>query len=373
MDKRKIIIAVAVVALLGGSFAAMKTLAGMKEEPTKHAAKEVKRFVSVQPVAYQTLTTELKTSGRVVSGRFIDLSAEVSGKVLAGDVPIKKGQQFGKGDILARIYKREAELGLQSRKSRFMNSIANILPDFKIDYPNSYTEWHEFFNSISIEKPLPELPGASSDKEKIYLAGRNILSDYYTILSEQERLTKYTIRAPFTGTYTEVFLEPGSVANPGSRLGRIIRTDYHELEVPVSSSDEVWIKIGAKLKVVSGENNNSWTARVARKSKYIDAKTQALSVFIKLDPSRDAPIYQGQYLTAVFDNIEVEAAMQIPRKAVYNTNEVFYVEDNRLRKAEVKVLKINETDLIFNGLPEGTQLVVEPLVSAVENMKVYVR
>jgi multidrug resistance efflux pump len=53
---------------------------------------------------------------------------------------------------------------------------------------------------------------------------------------------KYKIYASFTGTYTDVFLEVGSAANPGSRIGKIIRTDQLELEVPIEVHNADWIK-----------------------------------------------------------------------------------------------------------------------------------
>jgi len=62
--------------------------------------------------------------------------------------------------------------------------------------------------------------------------------------------------------------------------------------------------------------------------------------------------------------------MEIPRNAVFNTNEVFTVEDGKLMKHTITISKINEKTLIFTGLEEGIELVVEPLVNALENSRV---
>jgi len=66
----------------------------------------------------------------------------------------------------------------------------------------------------------------------------------------------------------------------------------------------------------------------------------------------------------------IENAMEIPRNAVFNHNNVFTVNDDRLVIAEVTIHKINENTLVFSGLPEQTELVVEPLVNAFENSRV---
>ena len=72
-----------------------------------------------------------------------------------------------------------------------------------------------------------------------------------------------------------------------------------------------------------------------------------------------------------FNNFEVAGiALNGTTNAVFNNNEVFIVEDGKLAKREINILKINETTLIFNGLDENTDIVVEPLINAVENTEV---
>ncbi|MEZ5082311.1 MAG: hypothetical protein R2750_02485 [Bacteroidales bacterium] len=47
------------------------------------------------------------------------------------------------------------------------------------------------------------------------------------------RLSKYKLYAPFNGTFTAVYMEPGLVAKQScSRIASMIRTDKLELEVP---------------------------------------------------------------------------------------------------------------------------------------------
>ena len=62
--------------------------------------------------------------------------------------------------------------------------------------------------------------------------------------------------------------------------------------------------------------------------------------------------------------------MEIPRNAVFNSNEVYVVDDSILVKKKVNVEKISETTLFFSGLEKGEDVVIEPLINASENMKV---
>ena len=76
------------------------------------------------------------------------------------DISLKKGQNFRKGDVLVKIYNKDAKYALQARKSGYLNLLANILPDLKIDYPEYYESWVNFFESVKIDTDLPDLPAS---------------------------------------------------------------------------------------------------------------------------------------------------------------------------------------------------------------------
>jgi HlyD family secretion protein len=365
MNTRKFIIVL--VLMLVGAYLIMTFLTGFRKTPVKRPQQEVKRYVRAQKVAYRDIESNVTAAGRLSSTQQVDVITEVQGQIMTGRVPMKKGQSFKRGDLLFKVYDEQARLGLLSRKSRFLNAIANLLPDFKVDFPSSYPLWSRFLDIINIEKDLPPLPKIESTKEKIFLAGRNILSDYYTIKSEEVRLKKYAITAPFSGTFTDVMLEVGSVANPGSRIAKIIRTDKLELEVPLKVKNADWVKKGDLVQVATEDGSREWQGKVARKSQFIDADSQSISIFVALESTPENPLYLGLYLKAIFPGVMVRNAMQIPRNAVFNNNEVFIVKDGRLSKQEIRIHKVDEKTLIFSGLSEGWDLVVEPLINATEN------
>lgn len=370
MNKRKLIIIFSILSIIVVAIVLMMFLSSLREIPPKIPPREIKRYVKTQKVEYRDIESQVTGRGRLSSKQQVNIITEVQGKILAGDLPLKKGQSFKKGDLLFRVYDQEARLGLLARKSRFLNAIANLLPDFKVDYPDSYPKWTRFLGSINIKNGLPPLPEITSDQEKIFLAGRNILSDYYSIKSEEVRLKKYSVYAPFTGTYTNVLLEIGSVANPGTRVGTITQTDKLELEVPIEVHNADWIKPGDTVQVSTEDGAKEWIGRVVRKAHFVEPRTQSISVFVGLESSRESPLFLGLYLKALFPGVKVKNAMQIPRNAVFNTNEVFIVNSGRLSKREITIHKIDEKTLIFSGLEEGLDLVVEPLVNAAENTKV---
>jgi len=367
MNIRKTIISISVIAVvIVLSLSLSQFFIANKEVPESRQKEEAKLYVKALPVIYSENSSGITATGRLSSQHAVDLSAEVSGMLLKGNINLKKGKKFKKGDLIVRIFDEEAKNNLKASKSRFLNGIAGILPDMKIDFPNSYQKWLKFFNEIDIAKDLPALPKIDSDKEKVFLASRNILNDYYNILSSQIRLDKYHIYAPFNGTFTHVMMEVGSVVNPGSRIATMIKTDVLELEVPIRIDDIYWVNIGDDVVAHTKDGLRSWNGKVIRKSNYLDPNSQSITVYVTLEPTKDNPLFQGQYLKAVFSEKTLDESMEIPRNAIFNKEYVYTITDGKLKKEKVVILKTDESSALFSGLEPGAIVVVEPLVNAQE-------
>ena len=105
---------------------------------------------------------------------------------------------------------------------------------------------------------------------------------------------------------------------------------------------------------------------MVRKSDYVDPNSQSITVFVALESTKSKPLYQGQYLKAVFAEQNLDESMEIPRNAIFNKEFVYTIDEGKLKKQRVNILKTNETSVLFSGLEPGTMIVVEPLVNAQE-------
>ncbi len=371
MNWRKItFVVVALIVLLGGSAALSMLFVSMKPEPPRRPDSEMKRFVRAETVNYTDIVSPLRREGRVVSSSEVMLVSEAAGKIEQGELVLRKGTSFRKGELLATIYKDEVELALKARKSRFLTTITTMLPDIKIDYPDSYNAFRDFFNSIDMDNDLPELPEVRSEQLKIFLASRNVLSEYYGIKQDEKRLSRHSLYAPFTGTFTMVNFEVGAYVNPGSQIARMIRTDQLEVEVTVENAQSKWIEKGDKVKVYSATSQTVREGVVVRKSEFVDPTTQSRSIFVKVTNTSGEKLLAGEYKEVEFPGQTIQQAMELPRNAVFNSNEVFTVVDCKLQKKEIDIHKWNENTLIFSGLDEGEKVVSEPLINVKENTTV---
>lgn len=366
--KRTVIIVVLFIVVVGMSFGIMRFLVAQKKMPKVVETPEVTRYVKTAEVAYSSVSAEVTGEGRVYSLANVDIMSEGAGKILQGSVPLKNGQVFKKGDLLFSIYKDEVELALKARKSNFMQLLANLLPDIKIDHASAYNEFKAFFDAIDVSKDLPQLPNIQNDQLKLLLAARNILSEYYSIRKDELSVKRYAVYAPFDGTYNAVNYEVGAYANVGARVATAISTNQVEVELAVSEVDCRFIELGDEVKL-EGETEGVWKGKVVRISGYVDASTQSRLVYAKITSTEKKPV-PGQYVTATFYGHTLENVMEIPRNAVFNANEIFTLVDGRLKMASLNVLKSNKETMLFNGLPEGTTIVVQPLIGVTDGSKV---
>ncbi len=347
----------------------MLFLISQKPLPERRLPKSLPRYVKAEKIEYGTVVSSVVASGRMKSTEIVDVVAEVSGKLEMGNISFKTGENFKTGDILIRMYMDEDLLDLKARKSKFLNVIASLLPDIKIDFPDRYNDFNKFFSNISLDKDLPELPDFNGEKIKIFLASRDILTDYFSIKKDELKLKRHIIKAPFDGAILSVNMEVGAYANAGGKLAKIIRTDKLELEVPVESSKTMWINIGDKVFVSSKDNSKKWEGIVSRKSGFIDETTQSRTIFVEID-SDDRSLLYGQYLIAEFQGKGINNSMKISRSAIFNYDQVFVVKEGKLQIRNINILKINEKSVIFNGIEEGLFVVVEPLINARVNTEV---
>ncbi len=115
MNWRKTIVTVIVVVILFVVvYMITGMLSGMAEAPEEKQKEAIKLYVKTEIATTTEIHPEATYRGRVASLGNVVLSAEVSGMILPGDVPLKEGQSFHKGDVLVSIYDEDKKASLQS-------------------------------------------------------------------------------------------------------------------------------------------------------------------------------------------------------------------------------------------------------------------
>lgn len=369
--KTKILYTIAAIAVLVLSiFISGKMI---MSKPVPKSTKQAQNYLNVkaQKAENSNFSSNIQYRGRISSYENVSLSAEVSGKILQGDIPFKAGQDFKKNNVLVKIYNEDVKAALMSGRSSFMRTLSSILPDINFDFPNEYEKWKTFFNNIKVDSNLPELPNINSDQEQIFLASKGVLTEYYSLKQQEITLKKYTIYAPFDGSLKTVSKAIGAVTNMGAELASIIRTDKLEVTVPVLPEDTKWIKVGDQVNLIG--INKTESGKVSRIANFVDPSTQSINIYIDYYPNGENAFLEGEYIDVQFEISKKVMGIKIPREALLDNNKVYVIETESLKLKQVKIERSLEDFYIISGINNGEQIITESLADVSEGTKVKAR
>jgi multidrug efflux pump subunit AcrA (membrane-fusion protein) len=356
--------------LLLGAIVLGNVMSYMKEAPPRRPSFQPVKVIDTMHVRNEVIPTTLEVQGELVAYDKIDIFAEVSGTLAETERPFKVGSFFPKGSVLIEVDAEEAKLNLLSQKSNLLNAITQLMPDLKIDYPESFAQWKRYLDQYDVEKPLAAFPEPLNDQEKFFIAARNLHSQFYTIKSAEERLGKYVLYTPFSGVITQININPGALVRAGQPLGVLMNTGNYELEATVALGDLKYIQPGNPVQLVSEDIEGRWTGRVKRINDQVDPGTQTVKVFISVNGPN---LREGMYLRGEIDASEIENAIAIPRDMLQNQQFVYVLQDSTLKLQEVNVLKLTEDRAIVRGLSEGAPLLKNMIPGLYDGVKVQVR
>jgi multidrug efflux pump subunit AcrA (membrane-fusion protein) len=314
-----------------------------------------------------TIVINIAVSGRLKATNRIELFPEVTGILENQD--FNAGQSFSRGQNIASIDDSEYRAQLIAARSTFMGLISQSLADISMDYPAEASKWKNFLQEIKPNQNLPKLPSADNRQLKQFLSGRNILGNYYTIQSQEIRLNKYRISAPYSGTLSETAIDPGTLVRAGQKMGTFVQQGSYELEAAVTRNDLNFLKKGSKVTLKSAELDQEYIGTVSRINSTINPTTQQVSVFLTV---RGKDLKEGLYLDAVINAGIAKDAIVVDRNMLRDGQSIYTVseKDSTLRVMTIEVISFSEDKAIIKGIASGVLLPKDQINGAFEGMKV---
>ncbi|MEO1437203.1 MAG: HlyD family efflux transporter periplasmic adaptor subunit [Bacteroidota bacterium] len=323
--------------------------------------------LSILQVRNATVAVDKEISGRVQPRYTTQLAAEVQGLILPGRIDFRKGVTFRKGDLLLQIDRKEFEYNLKAQRSQLLDALSAILPDLRSDYPEAFPAWSAYASSFDAEQAIPEMPKPQSDQEKFFLSTYQIYSQYFAIKALEERLSKYQIRAPFDGIFTQTLIDAGSLANPGQALGTIISRNNYELEAGVDLALSQAIKIGDKVQFRNEALNQTFTGTLVRNAKVIDPATQSTNLYFRISGKN---LSAGMYLTGNRKMKANSAGVSIPNQAYKRDGTVLLLREDQITPQPVEILDYLADSLVVSGLDDGDLIILNQFQTPVIGTKV---
>ena len=363
---RKLILAILGLLLIAGSVFAANLIINSKNKK-KPTPKKIVKTVFVDTVKNTDVPIIIPANGNLVAKRRVEIYAEVQGIFKPGTKLFKPGQNFKKGSAFIKIDNTEYRASVQSAKSNLYNSIASIMADLRLDFPEVFPKWQAYLKSFDLSKSTPTLPKMTSEKENYFISGRGIVSSYYNVKNLEQRLSKYTIAAPFDGILVEALVTEGTLIRNGQKLGEFIDPTAFEMEVAIGKTYANLLQVGKKVQLNNLEGTETYTGTVSRVNGNIDATTQTVTAFIEV---KNKSLKEGVYLEANLNAKEESNAIEVSRSLLLDNEQVFIVRDSILDIIDVKPVYFSDTKVVLKNIPDGTVMLSKPVPGAYAGMLV---
>ncbi|MFT7073865.1 MAG: multidrug efflux pump subunit AcrA (membrane-fusion protein), partial [Patiriisocius sp.] len=357
---RQIILVGIGILLVVGAFFGAKMIIANKNRPKPKVEKVVKS-VFVETVTNATVPIVIPANGTLTAKNRLEIFAETQGVFRSSAHDFKAGQEYRKGQILLSLDSAEYYASVQAAKSEFKNLIASLMPDLRLDYPESFPAWERYLKSINVDKPLPESPQITSENVEYFITGRGVQTSYFNIKNLEQRLGKFRITAPFNGILTEALVTKGTLIRTGQKLGEFIDPTVYEVALAVEKEFSDLLKEGEEVTFASIDSAKEYTGKVSRINARIDQATQTVKVFAAV---KGEGLKEGMYLEAQLEARDEVDAIKILRKLLINESQIFVVKDTVLDLINVTPVYFSSKEVVLKGVPNGTKILSKSIPGA---------
>jgi multidrug efflux pump subunit AcrA (membrane-fusion protein) len=366
MNKNKWVWVIAGLMLAAG-FVISNILSNQKEPMRRKPDAARQKSIPIITVQNKDIEIPIEMSGPLYAYDKVEIYAEVSGVLLNTPKHFKAGTPFKKGEVLIKIDDRVYKNNVLAQKSSLLNQLTLLLPDLSIDFPQSSQRWETYLKNMNLQEGLDPLPDPASDKERYYIASRNIYNQYYVIKGMETTLSKYTIRAPFAGVVSVSLINPGTLVRVGQKLGEFINTKVYEMEASVSLFDANRLETDQPVNLTSEDVQGEFTGYIRRINRVLDPTSLTVKIYIHL---QDPRLRDGMYMVAKAEGKPISGAVAVAKDLLVENSRLFAVENSVLVLKPVRVVAERGDIAIVRGLADGTKILGEVWAEARVGMEI---
>lgn len=303
-------------------------------------------------VALTDFKDELPVMGTVKGSLEITLKFEVNGIIDA--INFREGDLIYKGDLIATMDKKDAQLKVDYSKSKLESAKVQSLAAQK---------------KLEIHKNLYDIGGIIKAKlEEVELEVRSaelqVKSAEVELKSAESELEKTNLYAPRDGVMGSRDAEAGEFVTPNDKVAVLYDMMKVFVELGIVEKDIEKIAIDQDVIVtVDAYQGMNFTGRVDNIFPVIEGKSRTLTLRVKID-NEDAMLLPGMFARALITVAEFENATVVPSMSLNKSDEggytLFTVDENTVRSRPVEVAYVTtDYSVIASGLYEGELVVVD--------------
>jgi RND family efflux transporter MFP subunit len=359
-------------------------MAKLKPKPEDKAEAPRTAPVLTAMAQSRTLSLNIDSQGEVTPRTEIGLSNQVGGKIVYMSPSFIEGGHFNKGDVLLKLESADYDLRVtqaQANVAQAQTALTRELSEVDI----AQQDWDDLGEGEASPLTLraPQLAEA-----------RARLAASQAALDEAKLNQRRTVlRSSFRGRVREKTVSLGEYITPGQTLGRVFSIDVMDVKFPLTDNDLSKLGLGigfvaskaapgpdVKFSATIAGERHEWRGKLIRTSSGYDPKTRVLFAYAELqDPygkgaDRGTPFASGLFVGASIGGRGIEHGVVIPRTGLRGTDRVYIANsDNTLSIRKVKVASsTREQVVITGGLIPGEEIIISPVRSVAEGMKIEV-
>lgn len=315
--------------------------------------KKIEALVAIQTLKDTVFNHYLEVQGSVDTKENIVVQPEFSGTLTA--LYVKAGQRVTKGQILGKI--DDAGMGQQ------LANIENQCALAKTTFERQKNLWDKKIGS----------------EIQFLQAQAQMISAQKSVAQMKAQVAKTVVRAPFSGTIDEVFVERGEVVAPNPQgLMRIVNLSNMYVSTTVPETYIGKLKPGTEVAVFLTSLGKTYKGKVRQVANYINPNNRSFGIEVSV-PNPDNLLRPNQVAKLKIIDYTNNNAIVVPTNVVQEDGQlqkfVFIATNvNRTsgiaKKVVVKVGKSsNNFTEILSGLSANDIIVTEGVNSIADGMK----
>lgn len=316
---------------------------------------------------------QIETSGVVRAHNQINLTSQVSGRIVATHPQFEDGAYFEEGTVLVELDKADFKTAVASAKSQQAQALA-LLAQEQTRAKQARLDWEDLGYEEEPSDLVLRVPQLREAEARAEAAAAQ--------LEQAERgLDRCQIRAPFDGRIRQRLVGVSQTIGSGTSLASIFAVDYAEVRLPIEARYMRFLELPEEasdrpLKIILRDaldesNKIEREAWIVRTEGALNEESLDLFAIARIDDpfgrqSGKAPLRIGQPVSAKIPGRPFERVVAIPRKAVRQLSRITVVEreSHMINQRTITPLWENETHLIVSdeSLVDGTLLATAYLV-----------
>lgn len=310
-------------------------------------------LVSVQVVKDTVFNHYLEVQGNVDTKENILIQPEFSGTLVS--LNAKAGQRVSKGQVLGRV----DDAGLSQQLASLENQYALA----KTNFDRQKNLWDKKIGS-----------------EMQYLqAQTNMITAQKGVAQLKAQLAKTIIRAPFTGTIDEVFVEKGQVVSPSPQgLMRIVNVSNMYVSTTVPETYVGKLKVGTEVDVFLTSLGKTYKGKVRQVGNFINPSNRSFGIEVTV-PNPQGLLRPNQVAKLRIIDYVNKKVIVVPTNVIQkdaNGESYVYVAsevNGKTAKAKKVVVKTGQSSdnftEILSGLAAEELIVTDGVNTISEGMK----